>query len=374
MNRLFAGSKISGMTLSNRFVRSATWEGMAAEDGGVTPKLVETMVALAKGGVGLIISSHTYVSPEGQAGPWQLGIYKDELMDGLRKMTSAVHAAGGKIAAQLAHAGCRAAASLSHRIPLLVSDFEGLMNSPGKEMEQTDIGNIVTAYVDAARRAKDSGFDAVQLHAAHGYLLNQFLSPAYNRRQDEYGGSVSNRARILLDILRGVREAVGKDFPILVKMNCQDFIPNGLTLADSLQAAQLLADAGIDAIELSGGMVASGHLSPSRIGINSEEKEAYFQEEARVFKKQISVPLILVGGLRSLEVAERIVEEGIADYISMCRPFIREPGLINRWKSGDRRKATCLSDNQCFKPGSEGKGIYCVIEEREQAKRVESKK
>jgi 2,4-dienoyl-CoA reductase-like NADH-dependent reductase (Old Yellow Enzyme family) len=373
MNQLFAESNIGGMTLPNRFVRSATWEGMATEDGSVTPKLVETMAALAKGGVGLIISSHAYVSPEGQAGPWQLGIYKDELMEGLRKMTSAVHAAGGKIAAQLAHAGCQAAAALSKRAPLVVSDFEGLMTSPRKEMEGTDIRYVVTAFVDAAQRAKDSGFDAVQLHAAHGYLLNQFLSPAYNRRQDEHGGSLLNRARILLDILRRVREAVGKDFPILVKMNCQDFISNGLTLADSLQAAQLLGQAGIDAIELSGGVLSSGKLSPSRMGINSQEKEAYFREEARSFKKQISVPLILVGGLRSLEVAERIVEEGIADYISMCRPFIREPGLINRWKSGDRCKAKCLSDNQCFKPAVEGKGIYCVVEELE-ANRAESKK
>jgi 2,4-dienoyl-CoA reductase-like NADH-dependent reductase (Old Yellow Enzyme family) len=120
-------------------------------------------------------------------------------------------------------------------------------------------------------------------------------------------------------------------------------------------------------------MLSSGKLSPSRMGINSQEKEAYFREEARSFKKQISVPLILVGGLRSLEVAERIVEEGIADYLSMCRPFIREPGLINRWKSGDRCKAKCLSDNQCFKPAVEGKGIYCVVEELE-ANRTESKK
>ncbi len=359
MNKLFAECNINGMTLSNRFVRSATWEGMAGEDGSVTPKLVETMVDLAKGGVGLIISSHAYVSPEGQAGPWQLGIYKDELMGGLRNMTSSVHAAGGKIVAQLAHAGCRAAASLSNRMPIVVSDFEGLMNAPRKEMTATDIGNVVTAYVDAARRAKESGFDGVQIHSAHGYLLNQFLSPAYNRRQDEYGGSVSNRARVLLDILRALRESVGKDFPILIKMNCQDFIPNGFTLEDSIKTAQFLSDAGIDAIEMSGGTFSSGKLSPSRLGINSEKKEAYFREEARAFKKQIPVPLILVGGLRSLEVAERLIDEGVADYISMCRPFIREPGLINRWKSGDRRKAACLSDNQCFKPAMEGKGIYC---------------
>jgi 2,4-dienoyl-CoA reductase-like NADH-dependent reductase (Old Yellow Enzyme family) len=152
-------------------------------------------------------------------------------------------------------------------------------------------------------------------------------------------------------------------------MNSQDFIENGLTLADSVKVAVLLEGAGIDAIELSGGMVGSGKWTPSRTGIQSEETEAYFREEAWAFKKQIAVPLILVGGLRSLAVAEGLLEEGTADYISMCRPFIREPGLINRWKAGDRRKATCLSDNQCFKPAMSGKGIYCVVEEREQAKK-----
>jgi len=342
---------------------------MAADDGAVTPQLTETMKNLADGGVGMIISSHAYVSPEGQASPWQLGIYKDELVEGLGKMTAAVHAAGGKIVAQLAHAGQAAAASLSGRTPMVVSDFAGLMKSPRQEITAPDIRHIITDFADAARRAKASGFDGVQLHAAHGYLLNQFLSPAFNRRQDEYGGSVANRARIVLDVLRAVRETVGRDFPILVKMNSQDFIENGLTLPDSVQVAELLAAVGIDAVELSGGMVGSAKLMPSRTGINSEETEAYFREEARAFKKRISVPLILVGGLRSLEVAETLMEEGVADYISMCRPFIREPGLINRWKAGDRRKSTCLSDNQCFNPGREGKGVYCIVEEREQAKK-----
>lgn len=156
----------------NRFVRSATWEGMAADDGAVTPKLIDTMVALAKGGVGLIITSHAYVSPEGQATPWQLGIYKDELMEGLRKMTTAVHAEGEKIVVQLAHAGCHAAASLIKMIPLVVSDFEELMKSPWKGISLSDIQDIKIAFSNAARRAKETGFDGIQLHAAHGYLLN----------------------------------------------------------------------------------------------------------------------------------------------------------------------------------------------------------
>jgi 2,4-dienoyl-CoA reductase-like NADH-dependent reductase (Old Yellow Enzyme family) len=148
-------------------------------------------------------------------------------------------------------------------------------------------------------------------------------------------------------------------------MNCRDFTENGLDLDDSLQVASFLAKSGIDAIELSGGLITGGKLSPSRPGINSEDKEAYFMEDARSFKREIDIPLILVGGIRSFKVAGRLLEDGVADYISMSRPFIREPGLINRWKAGDRRKAECISDNLCFRPGIKGEGVYCVVEKRE---------
>ena len=368
MSKLFEESTLKGMHLSNRFVRSATWEGMAANDGAVTPKLIETMNALAGGGVGLIISSHAYVRPEGQAGPWQLGVYKDELIPGLREMAASVHERGGRIVMQLSHAGHFAAESLIGKPPLAVSDFEGLAKSPRKEITARDIREIVSAFRDAAGRAKAAGFDGVQIHSAHGYLLNQFLSPAFNKRSDEYGGNASNRARIHLEVYRAIREVVGNDYPILIKMNCRDFVENGLSLDDSVLAAGLLADAGLDAIEVSGGLLTGGALRPSRSGINSEEKEAYFKEDLPAFRKAVSIPLILVGGIRSFEVAERLVDDAMADYISMSRPFIREPDLINRWKAGDHRKAECKSDNLCYEPGREGKGIYCVAMERERAK------
>jgi 2,4-dienoyl-CoA reductase-like NADH-dependent reductase (Old Yellow Enzyme family) len=370
MSKLFERSVINGMELSNRFVRSATWEGMAAEDGSATPKLIETLVALAKGGVGLIITSHAYVLPEGQAGPWQLGIYKDELVDGLQKLTSAVHEAGGKIVLQFSHSGKFASPQLTGRSPLVVSDFDGLSKSPREEMTTDYIRKLVAAFGEAARRAKAAGFDGVQIHSAHGYLLSQFLSPAFNRREDEYGGGIENRARIHLEIYRSVRKAVGGEFPVLIKLNCRDFAENGLTLEDSLQVGRMLAEAGLDAVELSGGLLTGGKLSPSRMGIKSEEQEAYFREDAQAFKNEVNIPLILVGGMRSFEVAERLVADGVADYISMSRPFIREPALINRWKAGDRGRALCVSDNLCFAPGMQGKGIYCVSEELEKAKRA----
>lgn len=367
MSKMFEKSSINGMELSNRFVRSATWEGMAAEDGAVTPKLTETMVALAQGGIGMIITGHAYVRPQGQAGPWQLGVYKDELVDGLKEMTAAVHDSSGKIVLQMAHAGNFAAKELTGMPPMVVSDYEGLSKSPRKEMTAEDIQDLTAAYADAARRAKAAGFDGVQIHSAHGYLLSQFLSPVFNKRQDEYGGNIENRAKVHLEVLRAVRSAVGNDYPVLIKLNCQDFMENGLTLEDSVQVGRMLADAGLDAIELSGGTVVS-KLSPTRPGIKTADKEAYFKEEAKAFKKEIGIPLVLVGGMRSLEVAEGLVEEAVADYISLCRPLIREPALINRWKTGDTGRALCKSDNLCFKPASEGKGIYCLTEEREKGK------
>ena len=239
-------------------------------------------------------------------------------------------------------------------------------------MTAEDIRDVVKAYGAAANRAQTAGFDGVQIHAAHGYLLSQFLSPAFNQRNDTYGGDIRHRARAVVEVLQQIRHTVGREYPVLVKMNCRDFIENGLVAEDSLEVGAMLASEGIDAIELSGGVLVGGKLSPSRMGIKSEEKEAYFQDDARAFKEKVGVPLILVGGNRSIQVAERLVNQGCADYISMSRPFIREPNLINRWKAGDLKPATCKSDNQCFGPAMKGRGIYCLTEERERKTVIEN--
>ncbi len=367
MSIMFTQTTINGMTLANRFVRSATWEGMATEQGAVTRRLVDTMVDLARGDVGLIISSHAYVQRAGQASPWQLGAYSDALVPGLAGMAAAVHDNGGRIVLQLAHGGCFASAKLSGLAPWAVSSPDSPGMPPATEMTPADIGQIVDAFAAAAQRAKSAGFDGVQIHAAHGYLFSQFLSPAFNRRRDEFGGSAENRARALCAAVTAVRKAVGPDYPVLVKMNGADFIDNGLTVEDAVHAAKLLAGAGLDAIEVSGGVITGGKLSPSRAGIHKPEKEAYFRQQAQAVKKETAIPLILVGGHRSFEVAERLVAGGEADYISMSRPLIREPGLIRRWKAGDRTPAACLSDNLCFGPARAGEGVCCVSEKRKNA-------
>jgi 2,4-dienoyl-CoA reductase-like NADH-dependent reductase (Old Yellow Enzyme family) len=369
MTKLFETTMIKSLTLPNRFVRSATWEGLAGDDGSVTPRLIDVVIQLAKGGVGLIISGHAYVDREGQAGSWQLGVYSDKLVPGLTEMVKAVHDCGGKIAMQLAHAGSRAASRLSGLDPIgpSIAEFEG--KQVGLEMTKKDIEQIAQAFAAAALRARTADFDAVQIHAAHGYLLSQFLSPYFNKRTDEYGGSIDNRTRIAVEVLEAIQKTVGPDFPIFIKINSEDFLPEGLSADDMIKASEILEKAGIDGIEMSGGTFLSGKNYPSRQGKpDPGEPEAYYEDAAKRYKKKVKTPLMLVGGLRTIETAERLVANGVTDYIAMCRPFIREPGLINRWKSGDRRPALCVSDSGCFKPGFEGKGVSCVVEARQQVK------
>ena len=240
------------------------------------------------------------------------------------------------------------------------------------ELTKVEINDIVTAFGEGARRAKAWGFDAVQLHSAHGYLINQFLSPLTNRRTDEYGGSSENRSRFLLEVYRKVRETVGPDYPVLIKLNAADNLDGGLEIDDAVRAAQNLAEAGIDAIEVSAGTSASGEKGPVRGKINKPEREAYNLDLARKVKEVVDCPVMVVGGFRSYEVAERAIMDDGMDYISMARPLIREPGLPNRWLQGDRSPAKCISCNSCFKPGLEEGGIYCVTEKKEREKRAQA--
>lgn len=368
MSKLFEPCEINGLKLKNRFVRSATWEGMATDDGACTPKLIDLMITLAKGGVGLIITSHAYVQKVGQASFRQLGIYNDDMIPGLQEMAGVIHENGSKTVCQLAHAGFFGNAKLSGQTPIAPSIVEGFAEEPRKEITKEDIQDIIEAFAAAARRAQNAGFDGVQIHSGHGYLLSEFLSPLFNNRTDEYGGPIENRARMALEVYQAIRETVGKDFPVLIKMNSKEFVDGSLKTEDFVQAGKMLADAGIDAIEVSGGLPIKATTRSSQLGINKEEKEAYFQEEAKALRRQTGVPIILVGGNRSFHVVERLVDESVADYISMSRPLIREPNLINRWKAGDFTKSACVSDNMCFQPAMEGKGIYCLTEERERAK------
>ncbi len=370
MRKLFDETRINHMVLNNRLVRSATWEGMCTEDGTPTKKLAGYYSTLARGGVGLIISGYAFIRPDGKQFPGQMGIYSDDFLPQLRELAGAVYAEGGKLCIQLVHAGGQTTTKVCGRQPLAPSAIK--VEQYAEETAPLTVGDIealVQGFAEGARRARESGCDAVQLHAAHGYLINQFLSPLTNRRDDDYGGSLENRSRFLMEVVRGVRNAIGRDFPLLVKLNGADNLVGGLELEEAAQVAKALDEEGVDAIEVSGGTPASGNLTPVRQGVESREHEAYNLPLAYRIKQVVGCPVILVGGLRSFELVEGIIRREEADYIAMSRPFIREPALARRWESGNETHARCISCNGCFKPGLKEGGIYCVVDKIERENR-----
>jgi len=365
MPRLFESTRINGMEIKNRFVRSATYEAMADLDGKATDPLLNCMVNLAKGEVGLIITGHAHVSLEGQAGPKQMGIYSDEMIDGLKKVAQAVQKNGGVVAVQLAHAGMRGIGRDAHA-PMGPSDVIEKGVKKAASMTADDIKKTVQAFGDAAQRAVSSGFDAVEIHAAHGYLLSQFLSPYYNHRTDDYGGNLENRARLLVEVYEEVRQRVGESFPIMVKINSEDFLEGGFTVKEMIAVAKMLEERGMDALEMSGGTFESGKLIPSRGGTSKDEdREVYYKEAAQGFKRKIKIPLILVGGFLSYPLAEDVVTSGVADYVALARPLIREPGLVKRWAAGDLEKATCISCNRCFLTLGMEAALHCAQDKKD---------
>ncbi len=373
MATLFETSAINGMVLKNRLVRSATWEGMCADDGCPTPKLISCYRDLARGGVGLIISGFAFVRPEGKQLPGKMGIHTDDFAEAYQALTAAVHAADGKIAIQLVHAGGQAGHAVAGCQPLAPSAVQvAQFTETPAELTKDEIDAIVAAFAAGARRAQAWGCDAVQLHGAHGYLINQFLSPLTNRRSDGYGGGIENRCRFLREVYQAVRRAVGDDFPVMIKLNASDNLEGGLEIEEAVAAARMLDSVGIDAIEVSAGTPASGERSPARMKINAPEKEAYHLALAGRIKAAVQCPVMVVGGFRSRDVAERAVAENGLDYVALSRPLIREPDLPARWQAGRRDAARCISCNGCFKPGLEEGGIYCIVAKKEAEKAARS--
>ena len=360
-SKLFEPTVIKQTRLKNRFICSSTWLGMANHDGSSSATLINGISGVSKNEIGLYITEMSFVSRNGQCANNQLGVYSDRLLPGLRQLTDEVHRLGTPVVMQLNHGGLFSMPVFTGEDPMGPSTLLTPDGSVGREMTKTEISETLISFREAAVRAQKAGFDGVQIHAAHGWLLSQFLSPYFNRRTDEYGGSVENRARFALEVLGSIREATGNEFLILVKINSEDKIDQGFSIEEMVQVSVMLEKAGADAIEVSGGTFAAlitGDVNNSFSPVS--RAPVYYREAAKKLKGKIKIPLMLVGGIRSFETANEIVERGIADYISVCRPLIREPGLIKRWKSGDLRKSECISDSACFQPGMEGKGVYCV--------------
>ncbi|MBW1734463.1 MAG: NADH:flavin oxidoreductase [Deltaproteobacteria bacterium] len=368
MGKLLESCRLFGLTLRTRTVRSATWEGLADEEGFVRPELIEMLVELARGNVGLIIPGYLYISPEGRGLPWQTGVWDDAHVEGLKRMIEAVHEKGAVIAAQIAHAGGRTRPShIGGERPMAPSAVEGFaFGDTPRQMTLSEIQAMIHAFAQAARRVKEAGFDAVQLHAAHGYLLSQFLSPLLNRRSDAYGGTPEKRRRFVIEVYESVREAVGDSFPVFIKLNTMDGPQGGITIHESLDVARDLESRGLNGVEVSGGRAGSKRYRPSWKGISDPSKEAYFRPAARLFKEELDIPVILVGGIKSYEVAEDILVGGYADFVSFSRALICEPHLILRWHEGDMGRSKCVSCNLCLKEGLKGSGIACAADEKAQ--------
>jgi 2,4-dienoyl-CoA reductase-like NADH-dependent reductase (Old Yellow Enzyme family) len=341
---LFEPYRIGRLDLKNRFVRSATWDSSADSSGAVTDESVALYSKLAKGGVGLIVTGFAFVSLLGQAMSRQYGVHTDDMIPGLRRLVQVVHHEGIKIALQIVHAGINSIYLPRIGVATLAVSSKKEISKAHREMTDVEIEGIISDFATAAMRARKAGFDAIQLHGAHGYLMSQFLSPLFNHRTDRWGGSVENRRRFHLEVVRRVRQEIGTDFPLLIKFGVQDDMKGGLPISEGLETAQQMIAKGIEAIEVSAG---AGLRKAAPVRKRGEPEHVPFRERAAALKREVTVPVILVGGIRHLETAKNIVDSGDADLVSMCRPFIREPGLIARWQRGETWPATCISCHKC---------------------------
>lgn len=356
MGLLFSSGRIGGLELRNRLVRSATAERLADDRGTPLPELSSLHAELARGGVGLIILGHLYVSPGGKAHPGMTGIASEACVEPLSQVAAAVHREGGMIATQLNHAGMKAAPDVER--PRAPSDIgPPLAARPAYRLGESEIHEIVAAFGHAARRSVEAGFDAIQIHSAHGYLGSQFLSSRTNGRTDAWGGSPSARMRFLREVCQHVRHVVGPEHPLLVKLGMVDDVEDGLRLEESLSVVERLAEFGLDALEISGGISQGRSLNMRTV--RNEEEEAYFRDFAHLARERTDLPILLVGGLRSCSVMEDVLQAGDADFISLCRPLICEPDLPSRLERGTQCRSACVSGNRCW-PEAEGDvGISC---------------
>ena len=342
---LFQPGQIGNMTLKNRVAMPPMERCYANEEGSVTQRYIDYLVERAKGEVSLIFVESTYVDPAGRGRRYQLGVYDDSLIPGLKRMADAVHRHDAKIAIEIHHAGRETSATVTGVQPVAPSPIPCLPagGEVPRELTVEEIQQVTKRFGDAARRVKEAGFDMVEIHGAHGYLVNQFLSPWSNKRTDQYGGSLENRMRFPLEVLSRVREVVGREFPIDYRMSADEFIDGGLTLDETLIFAKELEQKGIDAIHVSAGIYESAEMITQPMDI----PPACLEHLASEVKKAVSVPIIAVGRINDPILAEKVLQRGSADFVSMGRALHIDPQCLVKAKEGrleDIRR--CFACNQ----------------------------
>jgi 2,4-dienoyl-CoA reductase-like NADH-dependent reductase (Old Yellow Enzyme family) len=362
LSTLFTETRIGKMRLKNRFIRSATWENMATEDGHMTDKLYAIYEELAKGEVGLIVTGYANIVEEEKPNAGMMGMYNDSFIDEYKKLTELVHRNDAKIVMQLAYGGTKTTHNVGERVIYAPSEVcERGTQTLGKAMTKDEIDYIIKAFAQASRRAQQSGFDGVEIHAAHSYLINQFLSPYYNQRQDEYGGSLDNRIRLLVEIYAEIRKLVGNEYPILVKLTASEFFDGGLTFDETRIICKKLAAIGVDAIIISGNIhgKASTMIGESFDGYNIQQ-QGYFHEYGQVISAEVNVPIITVGGLSDISAIEEIANTTNIQCFAISRPLLAEPHLIKRWKEGNRAPVECERCSKC----RTRRGNFCVVQKK----------
>ncbi|HZT66765.1 MAG TPA: NADH:flavin oxidoreductase [Acidimicrobiales bacterium] len=378
----FAPAQLGPVHLRNRFVKAATFEGMAS-GGLVTDRLLDFHRSMAAGGVGLTTVAYLAVSEDGQGAPGEI-VVRPEAVPGLRRLAQAVHAEGAAVSAQLGHAG-PVAAGTGRRGLAPSRTFTAMAFRFTKAVDEGDITRITNAFAEAARLLADAGFDAVEVHLGHSYLLSAFLSPALNRRRDRWGGSVTARAAFARQVAEAVRRAAGTDMAVIAKLNMVDGFPGGLWLDESVEVARLLeTDGHLDALELTGGSslrnpmylfrgeapieeMARVFPQPIRTGFrlfgrrflpSYPFEEAYFLPYARQFRQALKMPLILLGGINRLATVTAALAEGF-EFVALGRALLREPDLLLRWQSGSVGDSLCIHCNKCMP--TIYRGTHCVL-------------
>lgn len=339
---------IGGVALKNRMIRSGTFESPMDPEGQFAPTLIPIYETLATGGVGAIITGMVGVDGNSRVTPSMILACKDTFVPELEIVAKSVHSLGCKLIVQLTHCGQKASPDDGGR-PLGPSENELRSGVAAQVMSWENISDVVAAYAKAALRCKEAGADAIQMHCAHGYLLSQFLSPYFNKRTDEFGGSIVGRAHLTFLVYDAIRNVVGQKFPIWAKINCKDMTEPSLTQEESVWVCSELAARGLDAIELSGGVSVNTQSSSAQT-VKTESQEGCFTREALALADAVSIPVISVCGYRTPAAIEDRLNQGNIAAISMSRPLVSEPCLVNRWATGDAAKARCISCNKCFRP------------------------
>ncbi|WP_433201709.1 NADH:flavin oxidoreductase [Nocardia sp. CA-107356] len=373
MNEVFAPAELGPITLRNRVIKAATFEGRTP-DALVTDELIDFHREVAAGGVGMTTVAYCATSPGGRTDRHQIWM-RPEAVPGLRRLTEAVHAEGAAASAQLGHAGPVANAA-SNRAPALAPSrmFSPLGMRPMHVPDSAEIAGVIADFANAARMAEQAGFDAVEIHFGHNYLVSSFLSPLLNRRKDRYGGSPVNRARLAREVALAVREAVGDRLAVTAKLNMEDGVRGGLSIPESLQVATWLeADGTLDALELTAGSSLLNPMllfhgtaprkefakvlpAPARWGFRLIGRaflreypyhDAYLLERARRFRRELSMPLILLGGITDFDTMQQAMGEGF-DFVAMGRALLREPDLLRRIQADQRTRSACIHCNECM--------------------------